>query len=734
MAVAKAAAGVAISGAGLLLFAAPAFAGVTGSVVPDYPDPLAVGATAVPVTLTITNSSTGVNDSHTITVTNIKHTPSCGDTTQPCAGANIDTGVFTVHNGTGRTGTACAGMSFTAGAPDGSGAVAFAPSGTLTLGPANPGGLAAKCIIDFTVDVLKSPTVDADGATTGIQTDQLGAASFTDGALTVPETGANVVTVNKAAPSIATVQSAGGAIETVLNDTATLTDGLNPTGNVTFKLYPPSDATCSLAPAYTDVDASAPYATSPGFASNTAGVWHWTADYAGDANNLATSSGCTAEPVTITKATPSIATLLSNLGPINTGTSVHDSATLTGATAGAGGSVAYVIYTDAACSVALQGAGVKTVTSHIVPNSDDVLFSTPGTYNWQAVYSGDADNEAATSTCQTETLVVNKAAPSIATVQSAGGPIGTVLTDTATLTGGSSSTGNVTFKLFAPSDATCSLAPAYTVVDGSAPYAATPGFASNAVGVWHWTADYAGDANNVATSSGCTAEPVTITKASPTISTTPTPASGTVGVVLNDTATLSGGSSPTGNVTFKLYPPSDLSCSGAPVFTDTDPSAAYASAVGYMSIVPGTYHWTADYAGDANNNAASSGCQAEPVVITQPVGQYCSPGYWKQPQHFDSYVTYHPTDLFNTVFGVNAFPGKTLVQVLSTGGGGLTAYGRATVGALLNSTSMSSGLTAAQVIAKFVATYNGAPSSGNTNGYYGSANPEFTAPENCPLN
>ncbi|MEK7063697.1 MAG: hypothetical protein AAB955_03345 [Patescibacteria group bacterium] len=121
-----------------------------------------------------------------------------------------------------------------------------------------------------------------------------------------------------------------------------------------------------------------------------------------------------------------------------------------------------------------------------------------------------------------------------------------------------------------------------------------------------------------------------------------------------------------------------------------------------------------------------------PPVVTSK--QYCSPGYWKQSHHFDSYVTYSPTDSFNTVFGRNAFPGKTLVQVLSQGGGGLNAYGRKAVGALLNSTSMSSGLTAGQVIAKFQATYDGAPSGKAANEYYGAANPEFTQAENCPLN
>jgi hypothetical protein len=197
------------------------------------------------------------------------------------------------------------------------------------------------------------------------------------------------------------------------------------------------------------------------------------------------------------------------------GATVHDSATLSGASANAGGTVTYTVYTDAACSAGAVAAGTKPVTNAIVTDSNGVLFSSPGTYNWQAVYSGDANNNAATSTCQTETLVVNKATPNISTIPSAGGLIGTVLNDTATLTGGSAPTGNVTFNLFAPSDATCAGVPAFTETDTLAPYATTIGFPSNAAGIWRWMAVYAGDANNNGATSGCQAEQVTVTAPPP---------------------------------------------------------------------------------------------------------------------------------------------------------------------------------------------------------------------------
>jgi hypothetical protein len=65
----------------------------------------------------------------------------------------------------------------------------------------------------------------------------------------------------------------------------------------------------------------------------------------------------------------------------------------------------------------------------------------------------------------------------------------------------------------------------------------------------------------------------------------------------------------------------------------------------------------------------------------------CTPGYWKQEQHFGNWPPpYQPTDLFSAYFE-DAFPGKTLLEVLSEGGGGLTALGRQTVAALLNAAS-----------------------------------------------
>jgi hypothetical protein len=68
-------------------------------------------------------------------------------------------------------------------------------------------------------------------------------------------------------------------------------------------------------------------------------------------------------------------------------------------------------------------------------------------------------------------------------------------------------------------------------------------------------------------------------------------------------------------------------------------------------------------------------------------GEGCTPGYWKQEHHFGSWTAPYGSDkLFSEVFE-DAFPGKTLVDVLDQGGGHLFALGRHTVAALLNAAS-----------------------------------------------
>jgi len=111
-------------------------------------------------------------------------------------------------------------------------------------------------------------------------------------------------------------------------------------------------------------------------------------------------------------------------------------------------------------------------------------------------------------------------------------------------------------------------------------------------------------------------------------------------------------------------------------------------------------------------------------------GEGCTPGYWKQSHHFDSWpAPYLPSQQFSSVFE-NAFPGLTLLQVLELQGGGLNALGRHTVAALLSAASpgVDYDLTAAEVIAAFNAVFPG--------GDYETLKNRLDALNNqgCPLN
>jgi hypothetical protein len=192
-------------------------------------------------------------------------------------------------------------------------------------------------------------------------------------------------------------------------------------------------------------------------AFNTVGDFYWQAVYSGDANNDPATSVCTSEHLIVIKKSPTIATRLSDT-TIEVGGTVHDSATLSGATANAGGTVTYTVYTDNACTQGAQDAGTVNVTNGTVPDSNPITFNTAGDYFWQAVYSGDASNNGATSTCTSEHLVVTKKKPAMTTAPNL------IPNDDSTISGATlTATGTITFNLFAPSaSASCSGTPAYT--------------------------------------------------------------------------------------------------------------------------------------------------------------------------------------------------------------------------------------------------------------------------------
>ncbi|MEO7157963.1 MAG: DUF11 domain-containing protein, partial [Vicinamibacterales bacterium] len=120
----------------------------------------------------------------------------------------------------------------------------------------------------------------------------------------------------------------------------------------------------------------------------------------------------------------------------------------------------------------------------------------------------------------------------------------------------------------------------------------------------------------------------------PTIVTTPG-AGGTLTaapVNLSDSAIVSAlvpdvnNNPPTGTVTFSLFAPSDASCVGAPfqsqvvnltscVISPTTFLTTCATSNTFPANAAGTWHWTAVYSGNADNQSVSSPCASEPVVV-----------------------------------------------------------------------------------------------------------------------
>ena len=183
---------------------------------------------------------------------------------------------------------------------------------------------------------------------------------------------------------------------------------------------------------------------SDSYTFNSAGTFYWQATYSGDGNDArpglqrvpsGRAGGQPEQSVGVDDAVGS--------RPDQHRYLVHDSATISGATSGAGGTITYKIYSDNTCAteVADVTPDPNTVSNHVAPDSDSYTFNSAGTFYWQATYSGDGNNTGPVSRRRkSETLVVNLNSPSVSTTLSDLGPIsiGTSVHDSATISGATS--------------------------------------------------------------------------------------------------------------------------------------------------------------------------------------------------------------------------------------------------------------------------------------------------------
>jgi len=426
----------------------------------------------------------------------------------------------------------------------------------------------------------------------------------------------------KAQPSVSTTQQpASAAVGSPIADQANVTGGSNPTGTILFRLYSNANATGS--PLYTDTEPlSNGTATSAGYATTATGTDYWVATYNGDANNFIASSGSADEPVTVTKATPSVSTT-QQPATAAVGSSIADQANVTGGY-NPTGTVTFQLYDNSTATGSPLFTDTEPLSNGSATSAGYETTAT-GTYYWVATYNGDTNNNTAASGTSDEPVTVTKATPSVSTTQQpATAVVGSSIADQANVTGGYNPTGTVTFRLYDNSTATGS--PLFTDTEPLSTGSATSaGYETVAIGTYYWVATYNGDSNNGAASSGTADEPVAV-KVSPSISTTQQPASAVIGSWIADQATVTG-SNATGTVTFELY--DNPNGTGTALFTDTRPlSAGSATSSGYHTAATGTDYWVATYSGDANNAAASSGTADEPVTVTKATA---SVGTTQQP-------------------------------------------------------------------------------------------------------
>ena len=137
------------------------------------------------------------------------------------------------------------------------------------------------------------------------------------------------------------------------------------------------------------------------FTPTAVGTYYWIASYSGDAKNEAASTACrdANESSVVTTKQPAIVT--SATLSVTIGDPISDTATLSGATSDAGGTITFRLFSDDQCAIEVTtGLTPVTVAGNGSYVSGNFTPTAVGTYYWIASYSGDAKNEAASTACR----------------------------------------------------------------------------------------------------------------------------------------------------------------------------------------------------------------------------------------------------------------------------------------------------------------------------------------------
>ena len=467
------------------------------------------------------------------------------------------------------------------------------------------------------------------------------------------DVGQGIATVATVIYAAATNQplTASVGIGSSVYDTATVShsESFEPTGTLTYTFYKSGACTTGSAVGTPQVvtvsGGTVPNSATQGPLTAADGPYAFQATYSGDGNYVGGASDC--EPFSVAKGDTSLATTIHDattgavigaMVPLDS--HVYDSASLTHSSdVLPTGTVTFTFYSTGDCTTGVLFETPEVVDLDAVgsvPNSSikGQLTASESPYAFQASYSGDANYVSAVSPC--EPFETAKATTSVTTTiydATTGKAVTSALATGATVYDSAAisrqnlpaPTGKVTYTFY--KSGTCTTG---TVVgtpevvdlasDGSLPDSAKQGPLAAGGGPYAFQATYSGDGNYIGGPSTC--EELTISRATPTVTTQLSATAVEVGTPLHDAATLQGATSgAAGTVTFTAY--SDSACTNvaASIGTVAVTSGTVPDSPSFFLSAAGTYYIQAAYSGDADNAPATSACSSEIVTVSAlPVG------------------------------------------------------------------------------------------------------------------
>jgi hypothetical protein len=341
---------------------------------------------------------------------------------------------------------------------------------------------------------------------------------------------------------------------------------------------------------------------------------------------------------TFQKENPTVVTEIHNASEavvtsVPLGTTVHDKATVNGVLGfpTPTGTVDFTWFSNGVCegTGTASGTGIE-LTSGVAHPSNAQGPLAAGSYSFKAHYNGDTYYNSADSAC--ELLTVNKAPLTVTTAvhdathddkTSASVPLGSIMHDTAAVTGGVEGFAlpSVSFTFFANGTCEGVGTPYANDTTPSPDTLASIDTAALGAGSYAFQAVVAGDSNYIGDTSDC--EPFTVDKAQLEINTEvhngshgdETNQTVPLGSVLHDSATVSGGvfgfSLP--SVSFTFFGNGDCDGVGTPYNNYTPPAPDQFASVNTAALTAGSYSFQASVAGNDNYLGDISPC--EPFMV-----------------------------------------------------------------------------------------------------------------------